>query len=86
MFYFIFLCALFSEPPRLNEVLSSHHAKFISEEVVNRMNINRETLWEDSIITFKNPKFDAWRTLRVRFAGEAGLDAGGLRIEYCSEY
>lgn len=84
MFYFIFLCALFSEPPSLNKVLSSHRAKFISEEVVNRMNINRETLWEDTIITFKNPKFDARGTLRVRFAGEAGLDVGGLRIEYCS--
>ena len=23
-------------------------------------------------------------TFRVRFAGEAGLDAGGLRMEYCS--
>lgn len=46
------------------------------------MKINRETLWEDTIITFKNPKFDARGTFRVRFAGEAGLDAGGLRIEY----
>ena len=46
--------------------------------------MDREALWEDSIITFKSPNFDARGTLRVRFAGEAGLDAGGLRMEYCS--
>ena len=62
----------------------SHRRKYGPEDGVNRINVDRETLWEDSIITFKSPKFDTRGTLRVRFAGEAGLDAGGLRMEYCS--
>lgn len=62
----------------------SHRRKYGPEGGVNRINVDRETLWEDSIITFKSPKFDTRGTLRVRFAGEAGLDAGGLRMEYCS--
>lgn len=33
---------------------------------------------------FKNPKFNPRHSLRVRFAGEAGLDAGGLRREFGS--
>lgn len=51
---------------------------------VNRVDVDRESLWEDSIITFKNPSFNACAKLRVRFVGEAGMDAGGLRIEYCT--
>ena len=62
----------------------SHRHKYGPEEGVNRINVDRETLWEDSIITFKSPKFDTRGTLRVRFAGQARLDAGGLRMEYCS--
>ena len=73
-----------SDPPSFNDALVSHRPKYISQEGVNRINVDRETLWEDSIITFKSPKLDTRGTLRVRFAGEAGLDAGGLRMEYCS--
>lgn len=48
------------------------------------MDVDRESLWEENIITFKNPSFNPSAKLRVRFIGEAGMDAGGLRIEYCT--
>ncbi|XP_068727937.1 uncharacterized protein, partial [Montipora capricornis] len=71
-------------PCSFKDALVSHRLKYASEEEVNRINVDRESLWEDSIITFKSPKFDPRGTLRVKFSGEAGLDAGGLRMEYCS--
>ncbi|XP_068734520.1 uncharacterized protein [Montipora capricornis] len=71
-------------PCSFKDALVSHRLKYASEEEVNRINVDRESLWEDSIITFKSPKLDPRGTLRVKFSGEAGLDAGGLRMEYCS--
>ena len=49
---------------------------------IEKFSIDRQELWEDSIAAFKNPKFkDSFRP-RVRFLGEAGVDAGGLSREY----
>lgn len=78
-FYFLlYVFFQFSVPVCFKDALASHHRKYGPEEGVNRINVERETLWEDSIITFKSPKFDTRGTLHVRFAGEAGLDAGGF--------
>ena len=49
---------------------------------VQRFNIDCEELWEDSIATFKSPKFNAGYHPIVRFLGKAGIDAGGLSSEY----
>ena len=49
---------------------------------IQRFSIDRQELWEDSIAAFKNPKFDASHRPKVRFLGEAGIDAGGLSREY----
>lgn len=49
---------------------------------VQRFNIDREEIWEDSIAAFKSPKFNAGHHPKVRFLGEAGIDAGGLSREY----
>lgn len=69
----------------LNETLATHRRRHINISIaVNRVDVDRDSLWEDSIITFKNPKFNPGAKLRVRFVGEAGLDAGGLRLEYCT--
>lgn len=67
-------------PCSFKDVQVSHRLKYASEEEVNRINVDRENLWEDSIITSKSPKFDRRGTSRVKFSGEAG----GLRMEYCS--
>jgi len=62
-----------------------HRREHVKEFImVNRLDVERTTLWEDSIITFKNPSFNPCAKLRVRFAGEAGMDAGGLSLEYCT--
>lgn len=60
-----------------------YRRKYGLEGGVNRINVDREILWEDSIIIFKSLKFDIRGILRVRFVGEVGLDVGGLRMEYC---
>lgn len=61
------------------------HKKFLNlEENVKRFSICREELWHESIATFKNPQFDFTAAPIVRFEGEAGIDAGGVRREYGS--
>ena len=50
----------------------------------NRISVDRETFWEDCLISFKNPKFDIKSGLHVKFIGEPSIDAGGLRTEFCS--
>ena len=49
-----------------------------------RISINREDIWGESIAVFKNPKFNVKATPRVNFEGESGIDGGGLRREFGS--
>ena len=49
---------------------------------VQKFNIDRQDVWEDSVATFKNLKFNDKCRPYVRFLGEAGIDAGGLSREY----
>ena len=35
--------------------------------------IDRQALWQDSIVAFKNPKFNPAHQQKVRFLGEAGI-------------
>ena len=49
---------------------------------IQRFSIDRQELWEDSIAVFKDPKFNVKFRPKVRFLGEAGIDAGGLSREY----
>ena len=44
--------------------------------------IDRQELWEDSIAAFKDQEFNVKFRPKVRFLGEAGIDAGGLSREY----
>ena len=54
----------------------------ISNQEIQRFSIDRQELWEDSIATFKSPKFNETYAPRVKFQGKAGIDAGGLSREY----
>ena len=49
---------------------------------IQRFNIDRQAVWEDSVAAFKNLKFNDKFRPHVRFLGEAGIDAGGLSREY----
>jgi hypothetical protein len=49
---------------------------------VQKFNIDRQEVWEDSVAAFKNLKFNDKFRPHVRFLGEAGIDAGGLSREY----
>lgn len=49
---------------------------------IQRINIARDILWEDTVALFKTPRFDPCKTPRVKFEDEEGIDAGGLRREY----
>ena len=60
------------------------HRRQLDSRECNRLSVDREQFWEDCVVFFKNPKFNPRHSLRVRFAGEAGLDAGGLRREFGS--
>lgn len=60
------------------------HRQQLDSQECNRLSVHREQFWEDCVVFFKNPKFNPRYPLRIRFAGEAGLDAGGLRPEFGS--
>lgn len=60
------------------------HRQQLDSQECNRLSVHREQFWEDCVVFFKNPKFNPRYPLRIRFAGEAGLDAGGLRREFGS--
>ena len=69
----------------LHDLMTSHRQRNLADDCsFNRISVDRETLWEDCLISFKNPKFDIKSGLRVKFIGEPGIDAGGLRTEFCS--
>ena len=60
------------------------HRRQLDSEECNRLTVERENLWEDCVVFFKQPKFNPKNSLRVKFSGEAGIDAGGLRREFGS--
>ena len=60
------------------------HRRQLESEECNRMTVERESLWEDCVVFFKQHKFNPKFSLRVKFFGEDGLDAGGLRREFGS--
>ncbi|CAB4005082.1 G2 M phase-specific E3 ubiquitin- ligase-like [Paramuricea clavata] len=79
---------IFPDPP--NQVLVEAMLKGGTVEEASNILLDQTTTvqyrpsraLEDSIAAFKNPKFkDSFRP-RVRFLGEAGVDAGGLSREY----
>lgn len=57
--------------------MQSHQLQ-LRKDGCNRFTVNREELWCDSIVLFKSPDFCVEHPLRIRFQGEAGVDAGGL--------
>ena len=74
-----------STPCTLNDLMTSHRQRNLSDDCsFNTISVDRETFWEDCLISFENPKFDIKSSLRVKFIGEPGIDAGGLRTEFCS--
>jgi len=60
------------------------HRRQLESEECNRMTVERESLWEDCVVFFKQHKFNPKFSLSVKFSGEAGLDAGGLHREFGS--
>ena len=60
------------------------HQLQLRKDGCNRFTVNREELWGDSIVLFKSPDFCVEHPLRIRFQGEAGVDAGGLLREYAT--
>lgn len=56
----------------------------LDEDNQNRITVDREQLWQDSLVLFKGTKFKPNQSLRVRFLGEPGVDAGGPSREYAT--
>lgn len=54
----------------------------LNEDRVKRIHADLDEFWNESIVVFKNPQFDFTAAPRIVFAGEAGVDAGGLGREY----
>ena len=68
----------------LKDLLNSHKKSLNLDDNVKRMRFNREDLWHESLVIFKNPSFDFEASPIVKFEGEAGIDAGGVRREFGS--
>ncbi|XP_039606088.1 probable E3 ubiquitin-protein ligase HERC4 isoform X1 [Polypterus senegalus] len=48
----------------------------------NTLLVNRETILADTLQVLKQNTFQYWFPLKVQFAGENGIDAGGLKREF----
>jgi hypothetical protein len=59
-------------------------ANIVDPNTLQRIRIDRQEFWADSVATFKDPQFNLKASPRVVFLGEAGIDAGGLRREYAT--
>ena len=68
----------------LKDLMCCHKRTLNLEENFKRISIDREELWYESVAIFKNPSFDAMAVPMVKFHGEVGIDAGGVRREYGS--
>lgn len=70
----------------LKDLMCCHKRTLNLEENFKRISIDREELWYESVAIFKNPSFDATSVPMVKFHGEAGIDAGGVRRESMVPY
>ena len=68
----------------LKDLIDSHKKLLNLDDNVKRIRINREDLWHESLVIFKNPSFNFEASPIVKFEGKAGIDAGGLRREFGS--
>ena len=68
----------------LKDLICNHKKTLNLEENFKRISIDRQELWYESVAIFKNPSFDAEAAPMVKFLGETGIDAGGVRREYGS--
>lgn len=70
-------------PSTLSGVMEMHKKKLMlfGRE---RLFIDREDIWGESVAAFKNPKFRVTAAPRVVFEGEPGIDGGGLSKEFGS--
>ena len=86
-FWIVFadLCTSSLDDPNDLQTLMDALRASISNQEIQRFSIDLQELWEDSIATtFKSPKFNETYAPRVKFQGEAGIDAGGLSRESTS--
>lgn len=67
---------------RLNTQSLEQHRAFISSVSTFSMEIRRTHLLEDSLEKLNDWSQHKKKSLRIRFAGEPGVDAGGLRKEW----
>ena len=83
-FWIVFadLCTSSLDDPNDLQTLMDALRASTSNQEIQRFSIDRQELWEDSIATFKSPKFNETYAPRVKFQGEAGIDAGGLSRKY----
>ena len=65
-------------------LLDSHKKSLNLDDNVKQIRINREDLWNESIVIFTNPSFDLEATPIIKFEGESGIDAGWVRREFGS--
>lgn len=67
----------------LEELMGCHKRSLhLDEDHVKHIRACWDELWNESIVVFKQPRFDFTAAPQVTFAGEAGVDAGGLGREY----
>lgn len=67
----------------LDDVLQKHKRN-LGMSGTQRIGIDRADLWGESVAVFKNPNFIVLSAPRVKFAGEGGIDGGGLSKEFGS--
>lgn len=62
--------------------LVNYYKRKIFNDYIQRVNIEREILWEDIVVFFKIFNFDFLKCFRVKFEDEEGIDDGGFWREY----
>ena len=84
MLYFEFACLATSSLEDAKDLQTIMYTlrDSLPHHEIQRFSIHQQELWEDSVAAFKNPKFNETYAPRVKFLGEAGIDAGGLSREY----
>ena len=71
-----------SEPIDIKRVLSDFRTQVIDEDEVQRVDIRRARIFDDTLVLFSRTHFDVHKHLKVNFIGEAAVDNGGLTREF----
>ena len=69
--------------PEIQGILREHSSAVLRRgDAIQRINVRRSHLLDDSLAAFSRPTFDPSVKLKVRFIGEPAVDEGGPMREY----